>query len=386
MMRERTDLPFAMSEYRSRLEGTRAAMERLGIDLFMCSTPENIYYLTGFNSRGYYSHQCLYVPLQDEPWMVTRQLDAANVLGHTWLEPGFEYRDEDDPVAATAASARQRGYAAARIGVEMSSWFLTAQTYLRLVELLPDAGYKDASALVERQRMVKSPAEIDYTRQAGKAVGTAMRAAIEATRAGATDAEVAAAAYEARILAGSEYVGSPVYVQTGPRSAIAHNNWDGRRIESGDVVFYEMGASIKRYHAALMRTSVATAPSQAAARAGSAVVDGLRAALSVMGPGVTAGEVDRACRDVIARAGFADNHTLRVGYQIGIGYTPTWVGRGVFGLNRGVEDKLEPGMVFHVIPWIHVPEVGGFGNSATVAITDSGVEELTDLESALFVR
>jgi Xaa-Pro dipeptidase len=268
----------------------------------------------------------------------------------------------------------------------MSSWFLTAQTYLRLKELLPAATYKDASGLVERQRMVKSPAEIGYIRQAAKAVGAAMRAAIEATRAGAADAEVAAAAYKARIRAGSEYVASPVYVQTGPRSAIPHNNWDGRRIEHGDVVFYEMGASIKRYHAALMRTSVVSPPLEVATRAGSAVVEGLRAALNVMRPGVSAGEVDSACRQVIARAGFADNHTLRVGYHIGIGYTPTWVGRGVFGLNRGAKERLERGMVFHVIPWIHVPGVGGFGNSATVAVTEGGVEELTDLESVIFAR
>ena len=385
-MRERTDLPFSMAEYRIRIERTRAAMEQLGVDLFMSSTPENLYYLTGFNSRGYYSHQCLFIPLKGEPWLVTRQHDAANVRHHTWMDPGYGYRDEDDPIALTAASIRERGYASATIGAETSSWFLTAQTYLRLQELLPRATYKDASGLVEQQRMFKSPAEIDYTRQAAKAVGAAMRAAIEATRAGAVDAEVAAAAYEARILAGSEYVASPVYVQTGPRSAIPHNNWDGRRIEHGDVVFCEMGASIKRYHAALMRTSVVGPPSDAATRAGSAVVQGLRAALRVMGPGVTGGEVDSACRHVIALAGFADNHTLRVGYHIGIGYTPTWVGRGVFGINRNVKETLEPGMVFHVIPWIHVPGVGGFGNSATVAVTENGVEELTDLESALFVR
>jgi Xaa-Pro dipeptidase len=385
-MRERADLPFSMAEYRTRIERTRAEMERLGVDLFMSSTPENLYYLTGFNSRGYYSHQCLFIPLHGEPWMVTRRHDAANVLHHTWMEPGYGYGDEEDPIALTAASVRERDHESATIGAEMSSWFLTAQTYLRLKELLPGSTFRDTNGLVEQQRMVKSPAEIEYTRQAAKAVGAAMRAAIEATRAGALDAEVAAAAYKARILAGSEYVASPVYVQTGPRSAIPHNNWDGRRIERGDVVFYEMGASVKRYHAALMRTSVVSTPSEVAARAGSAVVEGLRAALSVMGPGVTAGEVDTACRKVIARAGFAANHTLRVGYHIGIGYTPTWVGRGVFYLNRGVTERLEPGMVFHVIPWIHVSGVGGFGNSATVAVMEGGVEELTDLESALFVR
>ena len=385
-MRQRTDLPFSMDEYQGRLARARAAMRGLGIELFMSCTPENMYYLTGFNSRGYYSHQCLFLPLQGEPWIVTRLLDAANVVHQTWLEPGVSYRDEEDPVEITVRSISDRGFGSAAIGLELSSWFLTAQTYSRMTELLPSAAFKDAAGLVEKQRLVKSPAEIEYLRRAAKAVGTGMRAAIDATHAGARDGDIAAAAYRDRILAGSEYVGSPVYVQTGPESAVPHNNWSGRRVESGDVVFYEMGASVKRYHCALMRTSVVGPPSPVAARAGAAVVEALAASIDAIKPQVRAGDVDAAGRDVIARAGFSENHTLRIGYPIGIGYPPTWVGRGVFGLNRGTPDLLEAGMVFHVIPWIHVPGVGGFGNSATVLVTDGGAEELTDLESTLFVR
>ncbi|HEY1421655.1 MAG TPA: Xaa-Pro peptidase family protein [Candidatus Dormibacteraeota bacterium] len=385
-MRERDDLPFSMAEYRSRLERTRAAMDEAEVALLMSSTPENIYYLTGFNSRGYYSHQCLFVPRHGEPWMVVRQLDEPNVSLHTWLEAADSYRDADDPIAATVRSIRERDLGSAVVGLELSSWFLTAHTHIRLRDLLPEATFKDASGMIERLRIIKSPAEVEYTRQAGLAVAAGMRAAIDETREGALDSDVAAAAYRARILAGSEYVASPVYVQTGPGSAIPHNNWNGRRIARGDVTFYEMGASVRRYHCSLMRTSVVGAPSKDVARAGAAVVDGLEAALQAIRPKVSAGEVDAACRDLIKRAGFADNHTLRVGYHIGIGYPPTWVGRGVFGLNRGAPDLLEPGMVFHVIPWIHVPGVGGFGNSATVVVTDAGYEKLAELESALFVR
>ncbi len=384
-MRERQDLPFTMQEYRRRLELVRADMDAAGFALLLVTTPENIYYLTGFNSRGYYAHQCLCVPLDGEPWMVTRRYDTPNVVHQTWLDPGFDYGDDGDPVGATAAAIGQRGHARSRIGCELGSWFFTAATLNSLAVRLPGAGLVDAAYLVEQRRMVKSPAEIAYIREAAKAAGAGMRAALAAIRAGGTDAEIAAAAYQARILAGSEYSGSPVYVQTGPDSAVPHNNWKGRRVEPGDVVFCELGASTKRYHAALMRTAVAGAPSAAADRAGAAVVEGLRVALETIGPGVAAGEVDRAARESIARAGFGANHTLRVGYQIGVGYPPTWVGRGVFGLHPGAPDRLRPGMVFHVIPWIHVPGVGGFGNSATVAVSETAVEELTDLDSRLFL-
>lgn len=385
-MRERTDLPFSMAEYSSRLERARALMSERGWDLFLSTTPENMYYLTGFNSRGYYSYQCLFLPLTAEPFMVTRHLDAANVEHQTWMERGYDYRDEDDPIALTVRALRERGHESAVVGVELSSWFLTASTYLQLKAALPKATFKDGSASIEQLRMVKSPAEVEYIRKAGDCVSAGMSAAIEATREGALDQDVAAAGYQARVLAGSEYVASPMYVQTGPGSAIAHNNWNGRRIEKGDVIFYEMGASVKRYHAAVMRTAVIGAPSDEARRADAAIREGLEASLKLMRPGATSDDVDRACREVMVKRGFEEYHGLRLGYHIGIGYPPTWVGRGTFSLNKGGQDRLAAGMVFHVIPSLRIPGVGGFGTSETVHVTDSGPEVLTRFESRLFVR
>lgn len=385
-MRERSDLPFAMAEYRQRLGRLRERMAAKGWSLFFATTPENMYYLTGFNSRGYYSYQCLLVPVDGEPFMVTRHLDAANVEHQTWMERGYDYRDEDDPIALTVRALKERGLASASIGIELSSWFLTATTYLKLKSALAQARFEDGSAFVERQRMVKSPAEIEYVRQAAACLTPGMTSAIEATREQALDREIAAAGYQARILAGSEYVASPMYVQTGPGSAIAHNNWDGRRVGRGDVIFYEMGASVKRYHAAIMRTAVIGQPSDIVVRANAAIREGLEASVALMRPGATSDQVDRACRDVMTRRGFEEYHGLRLGYHIGIGYPPTWVGRGTFSLNKGGRDELVAGMVFHVIPSLRIPGVGGLGNSETVLVTDRGPEVLTQLESRLFVR
>lgn len=361
-------------------------MAEMGWDVFMSTTPENMYYLTGFNSRGYYSYQCLFVPREGEPFMVTRHLDAVNVDHQTWMEPGYDYQDEEDPIALTSRALRERGFERAVVGVEESSWFLTAQTYLLLKDSLPAVRLEDASAFVEQQRMIKSPAEVEYLRRAAKAVEAGVAAAIEATREGAYDRDVAAAGYKARVLAGSEYVASPMYVQTGPDSAIAHNNWDGRRIESGDVIFYELGASFKRYHAAVMRTAVIGPPNDIVKRAEAATREGFEAAFARMRPGVSSHEVDGACREVLVKRGFEEYHGLRLGYHIGIGYPPTWVGRGTFSLNKGSQDKLEAGMVFHVIPSLRIPGVGGFGTSETVLVTDRGAELLTSGASRLFVR
>jgi Xaa-Pro aminopeptidase len=50
-------------------------------------------------------------------------------------------------------------------------------------------------------------------------------------------------------------------------------------------------------------------------------------------------------------------------------------------LDVGDHTTLEPGMVFTVEPGLYDPSVGGFRHSDTVAVTEDGVEILTDYPS-----
>lgn len=43
-------------------------MEGQGIDVLLVHTQENIYYLSGFQSMGYYAYGCLVIPLEKEPY------------------------------------------------------------------------------------------------------------------------------------------------------------------------------------------------------------------------------------------------------------------------------------------------------------------------------
>lgn len=53
-MRRRDDLAFPMVEYDRRLADLRERMAAAGIDVMLTTTPENICYLTGFDSPGHY--------------------------------------------------------------------------------------------------------------------------------------------------------------------------------------------------------------------------------------------------------------------------------------------------------------------------------------------
>ncbi|TIL91475.1 MAG: M24 family metallopeptidase, partial [Mesorhizobium sp.] len=106
----------------------------------------------------------------------------------------------------------------------------------------------------------------------------------------------------------------------------------------------------------------------------------LEAVISVIRPGVTAGEVDAAGREVLKRHGRPGLLNHRVGYQTGI----NWVERGYISLEPGAEDILEPNMTLHM-PIILCGESGYvFGTSEHVLVTQQGSEILSSTPHTLY--
>ena len=86
---------------------------------------------------------------------------------------------------------------------------------------------------------MKSKLEIEQMEKSAAANDAGMQAGLAATRAGASENDVAAAIMQAAIKAGSEYLGMDPFVTSGPRSGVPHTTWRRRRIEPGDLVALE---------------------------------------------------------------------------------------------------------------------------------------------------
>jgi Xaa-Pro dipeptidase len=379
------DYPFSTDEYRDRLVRVRSAMQARDIDLLLVTSPENIYYLTGYRTTGYYIYQALVVPLSGDPQFVVRKLEYPNVQALSWIKSGSVVADTEDPLNTTAACIETLGGARASIGFEDQSFFLPAAIIDGLRARLSGARFSPASGVVERSRMIKSPREIEYVRRAAKAAVAGIEAGFEAIRPGRTENEIAGVVYAALASAGSEYPSSQPYVVTGPRSALGHASFERNEIKSGHIVFMEVGASWYRYGGAIMRTVSVGAPSSELRKAADAVLGALEALLSAVRPGVTSGEIDRAGRSVVERAGLGQYWLHRTGYSIGIGFPPGWGEGHIIDLKPGDPRPLQPGMSFHTVPMIGIPGLGAIGFSETWVVTESGVEVLTNTPRRLHV-
>lgn len=379
------DLPFRPEEFQGRLARIRDAMAARGLDILLLYTPENIYYLSGFQTAGYYRYHCMIVPATGEPTLVTRVSEETNAKARSWFDRSTSYMDHEDPVELTAATLREEGAARARIGVEKISWFLTVADYERLRGLLPDASFGDGSGIVEKCRVVKSDAELAYIRQAARAADAGIKTGLEATREGAIEDEVAAEIQRTTTLLGSEYSSLPVFVASGPRSSFSHATWSGRRIELGDPVLLEISGCYKRYSAALMRTAVVGPPSTQIQRMEEASRRALEAMLEAIRPERPLGEVWEVWATAMDRAGF-QGRMRRVGYSIGVNFPPDWGEGYILDFRRGETRLLEPNMTFHIPSMVQIFGVAQIGTSETVRVTPSGCELLTNFERRLFVR
>jgi Xaa-Pro dipeptidase len=366
---------FTPAEYARRMSLVRSAMEVRGVDLLLIHTPENLFYLSGYDTSGYFAYQCIALPLKGEPEILTRRGEAENARLSQVKKRNVHF-DLDDVVTKTVEMVR-RFPGIKHIGIEKNSWFLTVQVYERLRRELKPAHVLDCSKLVDVIRLVKSEPEIALIREAAAIANIAMATGVDSIRVGTTENSIAAAISAAAISAGSDYTGLPHLIKSGDRCAIGHAQWDRRRLERGDVVFMELSGCVKRYSAALMRTYQLQPEDSNVRKAAEAVIASLTNLVSAIRPGVLTGDLYNVAISEIVKAGFSPT-PRRMGYSIGIGYPPRWGEELTLDFQPNGTIEVKAGMVFHLIPGILLSPKATIGFSETVLVTESGHEVLTN--------
>jgi Xaa-Pro dipeptidase len=374
------ELPFAPQELFGRQDRLREALGRARLSGGVYFAPEDIYYLTGYNTPGhYYGFQALVVPADGEPFFVCRQVEESNVLARSVVSRRWVFTDTDVPAQVLISALTADGMSDGRLEVDVDSVAIAPRQF-SLLEAWAGGRIDSQARCLRTLRAVKSDAEVALLREAAAVMKAGIGAAIDAVAVGATELDVAAACYSALIRAGGEYPGMPPMVASGNRAGIAHATWEGRRtIEAGDTVLLEIPGCVKRYHACQARTVSVGPPSAENRRRMDAALRCREAALAKLRPGVTCGEVDAALRASLRETGFDKHHLHRAGYGLGIAYPPHWDEGGIVSLRAGDETVLQPNMVFHLVPSLIVPELNGHvGFSETVRVTEDGCEVLTD--------
>ena len=376
-------LPFPEGVYADRLGTVQADLRRRGLGGALLFNPENMYWLTGYQTIGYFTFQAMFVPLGGQPVIVARVVNRDLALAHATIAAFEPVVDTADSIEVLIGFLERVLPGGARLGVETGSWYLTVRDYARLERGL-SCPLVDWNGAMEPHRLVKNAGELERIRRACRAAEAGLDAAIEAVAPGRTENDVAAAMLGAGTAAGSEYLGHPPLVVAGEATSLCFAMWRRREIRRGDVVLLEAAGCIDRYHGILSRPVVVGEPSERHRAAADALKAALEAAVDAIGPGLTAGEVDRACRARVEDRGFGACFRHRTAYGIGIGFPPNWSEGHIHAIRPGDPLVLQPGMVFHVIPTLFFEDFG-MCFSDSVRVTGTGSEVLTDYPRKLFV-
>ena len=372
-MRERDDMTFPFSEYMRRLTELRHNMEKRLLDAVIISDPENLMYLTDYQTTGYSFFQALVVPIDDEPFMITRRMEESNVIERTWVEITRPYPDTGDAIQMLVESLREFGLSNKVLGYERNSNFFPAYHQDCIHTSFTDGKLLDCFGIVEESRTCKSEVELEIMGRAAISAKAGMLAGIEAARPGITENEIAGAICNAMFKAGGEFPAVLPYVTSGPRSMIGHATWEGRTVQPGEHVFLEVGGCFRRYHTALMRTVICGELSNSMLKAQETMKYALKQVKNTLRPGMTVSDVDNLVRTIITDSDVSGRLITRSGYSIGIAFPPSWDEGYIMSLKQGDSRVLKKGMTFHIIPWIWgVDGDKTCGISDTFYITENG--------------
>jgi ectoine hydrolase len=387
---------FETGEYLSRIENVKEQMRRRGVEVLVVADPANMNYLTGYDGWSFYVPQVVVLGLdRAEPIWIGRAMDANGARHTSFLsrENIVGYPEDyiqtpvKHPMNAVADLLKERGLANGVIGVEKDAYYFTARCYEELRKSLPQSAFEDASLLVNWVRIIKSPREIEYMRQAGRIVEKVMQTAIDTIAPGVRECDAVAAVYHAQMVGTTEYGGDyPAIVPmmpSGEKTSTPHLTWTDEPYRSEQAVNLELAACRHRYHCPMARTVyLGSHPPQKLQETAKIVVEGLNTALDAVKPGVACESVEEAWRGVIARFGLEKES--RIGYSMGLNYPPDW-GEHTASLRPGDKTILQPNMTFHMILGMWMDD-WGFEASESFRVTEGGCETLAGFPRRLFVK
>ncbi len=272
-----------------------------------------------------------------------------------------------------------RGIEAGRLAVDQAniSFIQSLATHL------PDLELVDGDTIMQQARWIKTEIEVAVIEEACAIGDSVTQRALDETRAGRRELEVAADAMQTLFRLGGEmaHVITP-FVASGEHMSPPHRLATDKIIRNQDLCFIDIGAMWNGYFADIGRTTIVGKPSKEQKRIYTAVYEGLMAGIAKMRPGHT----NKDCADaIIEKIGEydLDEHlfSLFIGHGIGIGANePPYIGETLPG---ATQYDFQPNMVFAVEPLVWVPGVRGGGGvriEDMVLITDGDPHLLSRVE------
>ena len=373
------DLYFSGKEYDRRKRATLGAMARRHLDGLIMFRQESMYYLTGLHTFGYCFFQCVYLGADGRMTLLTRLPDVQCARKTSLLEDCRAWYNLPGANPATDLKdiLEEHGCRGKRLGIELDAYGLTALNYTRVMAALTGfCNLEDASDLITRLRVLKSPKELEYCRKAGELADAGLEEANRLAVPGAFEGDILAALQGAVFRGDGDYSGNEFIVNSGPRANLGRYLTGRRHLDKKDQLTIEWAGVYRFYHAAMMRTILTGKPTKKQLDIHKRAVEAHHASAATLKPGKTFGDVFDAYARVTAKAGY--KHLAATGYSLGTTFPPTWMDWPMFW--HGNDEEIRPGMVLFIHTLItSKDERLAQAPGQTYIVTEKGRESLSSM-------
>ena len=386
---------FERQEYGNRIKKVQKSMSDNGIDVLISQDPANMNYLTGYNAWSFYYAQCVVLHVNDpEPFIFVRDCDKGGTHLQTYLKDeniiAYDGKNVHNwpkhPYDILVEILKQRHLDKSKIAVEMDASYFTAYCFAKLQNGLPNATFVDSERLVNWVRFVKSDAEIDLMKAAGKIARLGIKKAYEVIRPGVRQCDAVGEIQKALIQGtpehGGDYGSLVTMVPSGIGTNSSHLTWTDEKFVEDEATIIELCGVNNRYHTPCARTLILGKPTGKQLGVQKMTVEALQAGIDATKNGVTADDVAQAFWKVLDKYGF--EKTFRSGYSIGIGYPPDW-GEQTMNIIKGDHSVLQTNTCFHLIAVMQFNN-WGVEMSESIRVTETGSEQFYQVPQEIFIR
>jgi Xaa-Pro dipeptidase len=372
-------LHFSREEFAERRRRTVVAMQARGLDGLLMFRQESMYWLTGYDSFGFVFFQCLWLGADGRLALLTRAPDLRQARHTSLIEDIRIWVDAAGANPAEQLRDMLEGFGArgGRLGVEYDAYGLTARSG-RMLDAALDGFCRlaDASDLVSRLRVVKSPAELAHVRRAAALADAALDEAHRLAHPGAFEGDILAAMQGAIFRGDGDYPANEFIIGSGSDALLCRYFAGRRRLDAEDQLTLEFAGAFRHYHAALMRTIPIGRARPRHVELHRVAGEAMAACLAALGPGRPIGAVFDAYARVCDGAGMRPHRLNACGYSLGATFAPNWMDWPMF--YAGNEVAAAPGMVF----FLHMILMDSASGTAmcpgqTVLVTETGCEALS---------
>lgn len=349
----------AQFDFSTRLANLYDKLQAEQVDAFLVTKVANVTYFSGFSgdSSALLIGENFRQLITDGRYIEQAQRQAKNFTLVKQTE-GISKKLVDEIKSAGVKT----------VGIEGNVMTVAQRDYLAR-EL---DGVEFKAVELDALRQVKDAFEIDMIRKACKIADDAFMKVLQFIKPNVREIEVAAELEYFMRKFGSEKTAFTTIVASGIRGSLPHGVATDKKIQSGEFVTLDFGATFNGYRSDITRTVAVGKISAEQRKIYEAVFDAQLFGLEVITAGKSGKDVDAAVRERLKTLGYGKNFVHGLGHGVGleIHEEPR--------LSRLSKcERLLPNMIVTDEPGVYVENFGGVRIEDTVLVTDSHAEPLT---------